>query len=266
LGSNKATSYVRALDVLNELLMVEPLGFDDCQNIWDVQSIERLYQLYLLVKKEKNKNSQSVWNLNRIPSSYLANGFCSAALKCYMAFIVEYRYEKGLWDNFIAHDAASGGVEEKLSLSLDYPKLLLNGLDLREGKDIIREVSVRVNQNIFRTMILKNYNQTCCITGLNIPEINRASHIVPWVKDKSIRLDPCNGLCLSATYDAAFDRNLISLDADYRIILSKDIHSYFTNDCVSEYFKKREGQVITLPHSYLPNKHYLEKHRESFNF
>ena len=73
-----------------------------------------------------------------------------------MAFIVEYRYEKCLLNNFMAHDAASGGVADKLSLSLDYPKLLLNDLELREGKDIIREVSVRVNQNVFRTMILKN--------------------------------------------------------------------------------------------------------------
>ena len=76
-------------------------------------------------------------------------------------------------------------------------------------------MKVRSNQHVFRKMILNIYNQSCCITGLNIPEVNRASHIIPWSEDQTIRLDPRNGLCLSATYDAAFDKYLISLDDDY---------------------------------------------------
>jgi len=37
-----------------------------------------------------------------------------------------------------------------------------------------------------------------------------ASHIVPWSKDKQNRLNPRNGLCLSALHDKAFDRGMIS--------------------------------------------------------
>ena len=89
----------------------------------------------------------------------------------------------------------------------------------------------------------------------------RASHIIPWAEDESKRLDPSNGLCLSATYDAAFDRNLISLDNDYRIIVSKEISDYYTRDCVKEHFLKKAGEVIALPERYSPNRGYLEKHR-----
>lgn len=43
-------------------------------------------------------------------------------------------------------------------------------------------------------------------------------------------MDPRNGLLLSATYDAAFDRNLISLDDYYRLILSKDLEDGYTSE------------------------------------
>ena len=60
----------------------------------------------------------------------------------------------------------------------------------------------------------------CCLTGLDLPQLNRASHIIGWAepKGKQIRMDPRNGLCLSATYDAAFDRKPITFDEDYRLV------------------------------------------------
>ncbi len=114
--------------------------------------------------------------------------------------------------------------------------------------------------------MLKIYNESCCITGLNIPEVNRASHIVPWAEFQDERLDPRNGLLLSATYDAAFDKHLISLDEDYRIIISKKITDHYKSDIVKEYFQKKSGKKITLPSSYLPKQEYLEKHRGKCQF
>lgn len=73
---------------------------------------------------------------------------------------------------------------------------------------------------------------------------------------------PNNGLYLSATYDAAFDRNIISLDDDYRIILSKNIRDYATNESVKKYFIKKEGSRINLPNRFKPNKDYIAVHRE----
>ena len=48
------------------------------------------------------------------------------------------------------------------------------------------------------------------------------SHHCPraWAEGEANRLDPENALCLSATYDAAFDRHLISFDEHYRLIVS----------------------------------------------
>ena len=106
--------------------------------------------------------------------------------------------------------------------------------------------------------------RSCCITGLYIPELNRPSHIVPWAENKSIRLDPSNGLCLSATYDLAFDRHLITLDEDYRLVVSRSVTEHYTKDVVKDYFHKREGDKIYLPKTYKPKQEYLMKHRMAF--
>ena len=37
-GSNKARSYIKALDYMSDILSVKPLGFDDCVRIWEMDS------------------------------------------------------------------------------------------------------------------------------------------------------------------------------------------------------------------------------------
>ncbi len=260
-GSKKAASYIRAIDLLNEMLKSEPFTFGDCKNLWAVHSIDRLQDLYLFVLAEAKKGNASAWNIESLPTSYLQSGYCSAALKNYQEYLVGHVYEQQLFEVFNQHTGDEDEVAEKLNRDIHYPKFLLEGLDSKQGREVIRSVRVRVNQDVFRLMMLKIYNESCCITGLNIPEVNRASHIIPWSDDPGNRLDPRNGLCLSATYDAAFDKNLISLDEDYRIIISKNISDHYKSDVVKEYFQKKAGDKITLPSSYYPKQEYLEHHR-----
>jgi putative restriction endonuclease len=259
-GSQKATSYIRALDILDLLIAQKPFAFDDCKNIWQVESIERLHQLYLFVLQQSKKQENNLWHIEGIAKSYLANGFCSAALNLLMRFLVEFKFEQRLLNNLNGKENVVDPVD------FIYPSCLLEGIEQHEGQEVVREVKVRTNQNVFRKIILKIYNNSCCITGLNIPEVNIASHIVPWVEDKTIRLDPSNGLCLSATYDAAFDMHLISLDEEYRIIVSKQINDFYTSNSANEYFIKKQGMRINLPSSYQPKQSYLEIHRNNCNF
>tara|TARA_R110001599_G_scaffold25097_2_gene90128 strand:- start:822 stop:1649 length:828 start_codon:yes stop_codon:yes gene_type:complete len=259
-GSQKATSYIRAIDILSQLLSYESFGFDDCKNVWQVESVARLHQLYLFVLQQSRIRENNLWHIEGIAKSYLSNGFCSAALNSLMKFLVEFEFEKKLLSNLNPESNTVKGVD------LNYPTFLLSEIEKKEGKNVLREVKIRTNQNVFRKVILENYNNSCCITGLNIPDVNIASHIVPWVEDKKIRLDPTNGLCLSATYDAAFDKNLISLDEDYRIVLSKYISDYYSSSSVNEYFIKKKGMKINLPTHYLPNQSYLDIHRKKCNF
>src|ERR1700685_3979786 len=68
-----------------------------------------------------------------------------------------------------------------------------------EGRTREAVVRTRVNQGFFRAAILAAYDRRCCITGLAIPELLNASHIVPWSADLKNRTNPPTGLCLSAT-------------------------------------------------------------------
>lgn len=77
-----------------------------------------------------------------------------------------------------------------------------------------RLVVQRIGQNIFRDRLIDYWESRCPLTGITDKALLRASHIVPW-KDctsNAERLDVHNGLLLSALWDAAFDRGLVTFD------------------------------------------------------
>ena len=82
------------------------------------------------------------------------------------------------------------------------------------------EVKTRVNQNVFRQIVLANYDGRCALTGIDLTELLVASHIIPWADNEQERLNPENGICLSSLYDKAFDKGLISFTNDHRVIFS----------------------------------------------
>lgn len=123
-------------------------------------------------------------------------------------------------------------------------------------------IKQRVNQNVFRSMILSNYNTTCAITGITVPQLLVASHIVPWSENEQERLNPENGICLSSLYDKAFDQGLISIDSNYCILLSKKLVSYSRCDFYGKHFESINHKRIILPEDHLPNQDFLEWHRK----
>ena len=92
--------------------------------------------------------------------------------------------------------------------------------DFAEGRTRMANVQVRVNQARFRKSVLASYNATCCISGLQHENLVIASHIVPWSMDTKNRLNPQNGLCLSALHDRAYDQGLITVMPDFTVRVS----------------------------------------------
>lgn len=262
-GSGKASSYVRALELLQQMLSHKPCGFDDCRDLWNVDSIDRLEELRLRVLAEAKIWGSSAWNIDGLPRSYFRDGYCSAALRSFQKFLVEYRHDEELLRITKEHRDDESTLSEKLNIEPNYPEFLI---EENEGRDAIKEAKIRINQSAFRKITFWNYENKCCITELEILEVNRASHIIGWAENKDTRMDPRNGLCLSATYDAAFDRKLISLDDDYRIILSRSLRDRVPSKSIQDYFFAREGMKIRLPQRYLPLRTYLETHRRGGDF
>ncbi len=147
-------------------------------------------------------------------------------------------------------------IEEKYTL-------ILRNIDHLKGETKIQEVKARVNQNVFRQIVLVNYSKKCAVSGIDIPELLVASHIVPWSKSVKDRLNPENGICLSALYDKAFDQGLIGFNNRYEVILSNDLKKKQKEEYYDQQFSRLDGVVINLPQKYLPKKVFLEYHYDT---
>ena len=85
-----------------------------------------------------------------------------------------------------------------------------------------RLVVQRVGQDIFRAGLRKYWHDQCCLSGLSIPELLRASHIKPWAhcETDAERLNVHNGLLLAPHYDAAFDGGFFTVEDDGTVCVS----------------------------------------------
>lgn len=98
-----------------------------------------------------------------------------------------------------------------------FTELLRDVSDLK-GETKIRAVKTRVNQNVFRQIVLTNYNNKCAVSGIDIPDFLVASHIIPWSDNEQERINPENGICLSSLYDKAFDKGYIGISSKNEIL------------------------------------------------
>lgn len=89
--------------------------------------------------------------------------------------------------------------------------------------------------------MLGSYGKRCCVTGMLAPELLRANHIMPWSESVEHRLNTCNGLCLFATFDAAFDRRSISFDVNFQPQVSSALRDLSADKETSSVFIRREG-------------------------
>lgn len=133
---------------------------------------------------------------------------------------------------------------------------------LRDGKERKSMVKVRVNQGFFRQSVLAAYDAKCCITGLAIPQLLCASHIVPWAADVHNRVNPRNGLCLNPIHDRAFDRGLITITPEYKIVVSRSIKLTRGDGAAKSFLLDYAGRSIRLPNRFRPDPAFLKYHNE----
>ena len=148
-------------------------------------------------------------------------------------------------------------------------KLALRRLRQRPPGQILpmgrtREVvaRVRVNQSFFRAAVLAAYDSSCCITGLGIPALLNASHIVPWSVDERNRTNPRNGLCLNAIHDRAFDAGLLTVTPEYRVKIAREVKTGPQKGPVDDFILRYHDSLIALPVRFHPDPEFLSYHNE----
>jgi hypothetical protein len=133
-------------------------------------------------------------------------------------------------------------------------KRLSTGMPLATEAE--RLVVQRVGQNLFRESLLDYWRGRCCVTGLAVPELLRASHIKPWAQCDSDeeRLDVFNGLLLAPHLDALFDGGWLTVEPSGAMRMSQRLAS----DAVESLGIRAEMAVRDLAPSHEP---YLAYHR-----
>lgn len=132
------------------------------------------------------------------------------------------------------------------------------------GKETEAEqvVKVRLGQAFFRQTVLASYATRCCICNLPEEALLVASHIVPWAARPELRLNPRNGLCMCALHDRAFDRGLVTFEANLTLKLGRRLERHLPDNVVEKMFVAYRGQPLHMPDKFSPGNEYLSYHRE----
>ena len=113
-------------------------------------------------------------------------------------------------------------------------------------------------QKVFSDNVKIIYNNQCCITGIKTRSLLQGCHISPWGKDKKNRQNLNNGLCLSLILHKCYDEGIITIDQDYKVLLSTKID----DDELFSYLFPYNRKKIKLPikREFYPDKKLLLNH------
>jgi putative restriction endonuclease len=111
----------------------------------------------------------------------------------------------------------------------------------------LRLVRQRLHQATFREAILAAYDSRCALTGLPEPRLLDAAHIISDGDEGLGQPVVTNGLPLSKLHHAAFDANLIGIDADYRIHIRDELLVMNDGPMFEQGIKGIAGKRIRLP-------------------
>lgn len=174
--------------------------------------------------------------------------------------------DREIWDEFHSDWEALAVESEMLRRKLDADAQPMDDSEeqlvpedfMGETRKIVTEQ--RIKQSFFRRAVLSSYRGRCCMSGLSESRLLVASHIVPWSRDKANRLNPSNGLCLSAIHDRAFDKGLITLTDDLKIVVSTELKRN-AEAFVVEVLLPLDGKPIELPERFVPQPEFITWHR-----
>jgi putative restriction endonuclease len=168
------------------------------------------------------------------------------------------------------HAAAQHGLSAEAAegfSAVDIDEPAANAFPSAAATDRVAMVRLRLNQARFRRAVLASYGGRCCMSGLAEPLLLVASHIRPWATDSHNRLNPRNGLCLSALHDRAFDRGLITVAPGIHTV---QVHPAWRDRADSSALARTlltlEGSTIRMPERFAPDDDFLAWHGQHFQF
>lgn len=122
----------------------------------------------------------------------------------------------------------------------------------------------RVYQNFFRNMVLAGYDGRCAISGLRLPMLIEAAHIVPWANRKDVRLLPSNGIALNPLLHRAYDAHLLGVDGKRRVHVSQTLRRAAADTRMESFFETIDGSTLQSSRHFSPSTDLLEERFEEY--
>ncbi|EAY30986.1 HNH endonuclease [Microscilla marina] len=197
--------------------------------------------------------------------------FCQILLDTYLAYSKNKFTEQLNYKQYI-QEVGKNIVEEDFETY--YTRLNQVKTRLKAGSKAREQVDEEefIRTAKFSEFILEIYNYSCCVSQLNIqvnPKVKRkismveGCHIEPFHIHGNNSVN--NGIPLTYTIHKAFDKGLIAIDDQYRVIVGNNFKENKTSPYHLHQFHKQE---ILLPQNpkYYPSLKALHAHRVKFGF
>jgi putative restriction endonuclease len=127
-----------------------------------------------------------------------------------------------------------------------------------------REVVIRLHQRSFREKVLYAYRDHCAFCRLKHRELLDAAHIIP--DNEGGPPDVNNGLSLCKIHHAAFDKNILGINEDFRIEVRKDVLEEVDGPMLKYGLQEFHHKQLIMPRSResYPDKKYIIDRYERF--
>ena len=167
------------------------------------------------------------------------------------------KMEEEIWKEFRENPEQLAYESEKIISKLQGKSIekIIDTNDLPQGKEREIIIKQRINQSFFRMTVLSSYNNRCCISGIGN---------IGWSENTANRTNPQNGLCMNSFFHKAYDKHLLGITPDMRIVVSEELLQGSTEISFFNYLKTIDGKKILLPDKFLPQKELLEIHYNKF--
>lgn len=147
----------------------------------------------------------------------------------------------------------------------NYSRKVLNQIS-QMPKELKDEILI-LRSTIFRKAILEVYDNQCSVSGLKVEDASRRSlvdacHIIPFSEKYNDSIK--NGIALSPTFHRAFDRGILSISDNYRILIHRGLKDFNPESGI----RKFDNKQIILPDNelYWPSLSNLKEHRIKYGF
>ena len=166
------------------------------------------------------------------------------------AYVVGEDPEKGFFRVAVGEEFRTGHLDRVDAVSKQYKE---------------RIVRQRVHQPMFRARVVTAYRQQCAVCRLQHVELLDAAHIPP-DSDPRSTAEVSNGLSLCKIHHAAYDRDFLGIDPNYRVHINQFLLAERDGPMLKHGLQEMNGVELALPRSprELPDKAHLAQRFQAF--